>query len=185
MSSERGSLHGRVGARDGRHRRRGRSFGPLTGTSPFRPDWHSGAPSARNESGTRPWRVQGRGSETRSGRAGTRSDPAPRTGNRAAASSRSGGGDTVRLGALGALDDLEVDPLALFEALVPVHLDGRVVDEDVLAAVDGDEAEALLGVEPLHGALCHVCSHVRACGRPLWIRGTGPRSSARLSRTWN
>jgi hypothetical protein len=40
------------------------------------------------------------------------------------------------------------------------------VDEDVLTAVDGDEAEALLGVEPLHGALCHVCSCVRACGRP-------------------
>src|SRR3954466_14088926 len=74
----------------------------------------------------------------------------------------SGGGDGVRLGTLGPLDDLEVDPLALFEALVPVHLDGRVVDEDVLTAVDGDEAEALLGVEPLHGALCHVCSHVRA-----------------------
>src|SRR6476660_7515512 len=82
-------------------------------------------------------------------------------------------GDCVRLGALGALDDLEVDPLALFEALVPVHLDGRVVDEDVLAAVDGDEAEALLGVEPLHGALCHWCSHVRACGRPRPGGGTG------------
>src|SRR4051812_39181946 len=78
----------------------------------------------------------------------------------------SAGGDLVGLGALGALDDLEVDPLALFEALVPVHLDGRVVDEDVLTAVDGDEAEALLGVEPLHGALCHVCSHVRATDDP-------------------
>src|SRR3954452_17202416 len=85
----------------------------------------------------------------------------------------SAGGDLVGLGALGALDDLEVDPLALFEALVPVHLDGRVVDEDVLTAVDGDEAEALLGVEPLHGALCHVCSHVRATDDASWSRSRG------------
>src|SRR4051812_32959244 len=85
----------------------------------------------------------------------------------------SAGGDLVGLGALGALDDLEVDPLALFQALVPVHLDGRVVDEDVLTAVDGDEAEALLGVEPLHGALCHVCSHVSCVRTAPPDRGTG------------
>src|SRR4051812_49967615 len=95
----------------------------------------------------------------------------------------SAGGDLVGLGALGALDDLEVDPLALFEALVPVHLDGRVVDEDVLTAVDGDEAETLLGVEPLHGALCHVRSHVSCDGRPSSIGGPGFCSSARRTRT--
>src|SRR5690349_9694333 len=72
----------------------------------------------------------------------------------------SGDADGVGLRTLLALDDLEGHPLPLVEALVPVHLDGRVVDEDVLAAVDGDEAEALLGVEPLHGALCHARSHV-------------------------
>src|SRR3712207_2848347 len=71
------------------------------------------------------------------------------------ASAGSGGAHGVGLRTLLALDDLEGDPLALVETLVPVGLDGRVVHEDVLAAVDGDEAEALLGVEPLHGALDH------------------------------
>src|SRR5687767_11798810 len=97
----------------------------------------------------------------------------------------SGRGDAVRLGALGALDDLELDPLALFEALVPVHLDGRVVDEDVLAPVDGDEAETLFGVEPLHGALCHVCSCVSCVRTAPPDRRTGSSSSARRTRTWN
>src|SRR4051794_27731194 len=84
----------------------------------------------------------------------------------AAGGGGSDGADAVGLRALLALDDLEAHPLPLVEALVPVHLDGRVVDEDVLAAVDGDEAEALLGVEPLHGALCHVCSHVSCVRSP-------------------
>ena len=40
-----------------------------------------------------------------------------------------------------------------------VRLNGRVVDEDVRAVVvSRDEAEALLGVEPLDGALRHTCS---------------------------
>src|SRR4051812_17762121 len=92
--------------------------------------------------------------------------PAPRREPGLHACRCSGGPDGVGLRTLLALDDLEGDPLALVEALVAVHLDGRVVDEDVLAAVDGDEAEALLGVEPLHGALCHVCSHV-SCVRTI------------------
>src|SRR3712207_6554958 len=102
------------------------------------------------------------------------------------ASAGSGGAHGVGLRTLLALDDLEGDPLALVETLVPVHLDRRVVDEDVLAAVDGDEAEALLGVEPLHGALCHVCSHVscvRTASPPTGEAGSS--SSARRTRTWN
>src|SRR5262245_44909409 len=63
--------------------------------------------------------------------------------------------DVFRLRALRALSDLEVDPLAVFESLVPVHHDRRVMDEDISAAVDGDEAIALLGVEPLDSALRH------------------------------
>src|SRR4051794_37509042 len=92
--------------------------------------------------------------------------PGPPKGTGPRRAENSGAADCVGLRTLLALDDLEGHPLALVEALVPVHLDGRVVDEDVLAAVDGDEAEALLGVEPLHGALCHVCSHVSCVRSP-------------------
>src|SRR5436309_1291882 len=38
----------------------------------------------------------------------------------------------------------------------PFLLDGAVVDEDVLTAIHGDEAVALLRVEPLHRA-CNHC----------------------------
>src|SRR3954452_16008687 len=86
----------------------------------------------------------------------------------------------VGLWAFLALGDLELDSLALFEALVAVGLDGAVVDEDVTAAIHGDEAVALLGVEPLDRALCH--NHPRlldpqpgpppGCAR-LYTRETG------------
>jgi hypothetical protein len=52
----------------------------------------------------------------------------------------------------------ELNPLTLVERTVAVRLDGRVVDEDVLAAVYGDEAVALFVVEPLDRALRHVHS---------------------------
>src|SRR6266516_4813139 len=68
----------------------------------------------------------------------------------------------VSLGTLGTLSDLELDALSLVQRAVAVRLDGRVVDEHVLAAVPGDEAVALLVVEPLLGALCHVHSLVGA-----------------------
>ena len=72
---------------------------------------------------------------------------------------RSEGADALGLGALGALADLELDALVLFQAAEAVALDLRVVHEDVsAAAVWGDEAEALLRVEPLDRALCHVLS---------------------------
>src|SRR4051812_218219 len=65
--------------------------------------------------------------------------------------------DVLRLRALLALRGVELDALVLVEALVAGSGDGGVVDEHVLAAVIGsDEAEALLAVEPLHSALCHV-----------------------------
>src|SRR6187401_256404 len=70
---------------------------------------------------------------------------------------KSDSANVLRLRALGTLRDVELDLLVLVEGLVALRLDGRVVNEDVIAAVLlGDEAEALLGVEPLHGALCHV-----------------------------
>src|SRR3954449_1301031 len=54
---------------------------------------------------------------------------------------------------LGVVGDLR----ALGERLEAVRVDPRVVDEEVLAAlVRGDEAEALVVVEPLDGSGCHV-----------------------------
>src|SRR4051812_18301171 len=73
---------------------------------------------------------------------------------------RSDRADVLRLGALLALRDVELDLLPLVEGLVAVGDDGGVVAEDVgAAAVLGDEPEALLRVEPLHSALSHAVSH--------------------------
>src|SRR5688500_17601774 len=68
---------------------------------------------------------------------------------------RSDGAHVLGLGTLGALGDLELDALVLLEGLVALHLDRGEVHEDVVAAaLLRNEAEALLGVEPLDGALC-------------------------------
>src|SRR5207342_2876531 len=65
--------------------------------------------------------------------------------------------DVLRLWALLALGHGELDPLVIFEAAEPGRADRRVVDEDVgTPVVWGDEAEPLLGVEPLHSALNHL-----------------------------
>lgn len=57
------------------------------------------------------------------------------------------------LGAFLLEGDVELDELADAEGAEAVGLDGGVVDEEVLAAVVwGDEAVALVVVEPLHGA---------------------------------
>src|SRR5947207_15471029 len=73
---------------------------------------------------------------------------------------QSGSGDLGHVlggGALLALDHLELDPVTLVQALVARALNGRVVNEAVLASVlRRDEAEALLVVEPLHSSGCHV-----------------------------
>src|SRR3954471_19046601 len=69
----------------------------------------------------------------------------------------SDGANLLGLRALLALRDLELDALVLVEAAESAGGDRRVVDENVrAAAVLGDETEALLGVEPLHGALSHL-----------------------------
>src|SRR5690606_29774401 len=64
------------------------------------------------------------------------------------------GDDLVSLRTPVTLRHLELDALVLVQRAVPAGPDGRVVHEAVRpAAVDSDESEALLGVEPLHGAL--------------------------------
>src|SRR2546423_5490938 len=63
-----------------------------------------------------------------------------------------------RLGlrALGPLDDVELDPLVLPQFAEAARVDGRVMHEDVRAAsVLGNEAESLVGVEPLDGTGGH------------------------------
>jgi hypothetical protein len=64
-----------------------------------------------------------------------------------------------RLGlrALGSGTEFEDDVLSLFENLVAVHINGGVVDEDVLpTSIDSDEAETLFSVEPFDGSVRHV-----------------------------
>ena len=61
-----------------------------------------------------------------------------------------------RLLPLRPLGDFKLDVLSFVEGLIPVRLDGAVVDEHILAAaVRSDEAEALGGVEKLYGAGSH------------------------------
>ena len=59
--------------------------------------------------------------------------------------------DVLRLLALRTRRHLELDSLALFEGAIAGRLDRAVVHEDVGAALTGDEAVALLGVEPFDG----------------------------------
>src|SRR3712207_9060542 len=70
---------------------------------------------------------------------------------------------------------------ALLEGAVAVGLDRAVVDEQVLArVVRGDEAEALVVVEPLDGSSGHV--EIPPVGDGAARRGgTGDRKSTRLN----
>src|ERR671922_568440 len=63
--------------------------------------------------------------------------------------------DVLGLRALLSLDDVELHRLPLFEVAVPLPGDAGVVNEHVGTVGLGDEAEPLLGAEPLHGACCH------------------------------
>src|SRR5687768_12684752 len=66
------------------------------------------------------------------------------------------GTNVRRLQALLALLDVELDLLVLVQGLVAGRLNRAEVREHVLAAVvGGDEAKALVGVEPLDGSCCH------------------------------
>src|SRR6266545_3238534 len=88
---------------------------------------------------------------------------------------------TAGLLALGALGDVELDPLVLVQATEAVGLDLGEVDEDFLvAAVYGDEAEALVGVEPLHCSLCHVFLLLGVRSRTVRLRW--PSSAGGLHR---
>src|SRR3954452_2183016 len=64
--------------------------------------------------------------------------------------------DVGRLQALGPLAHVELDPLVLLEAPEPRLLNGTEVNEHIRAVLLGDEAVALLRVEPLHNTSCHL-----------------------------
>src|SRR4029453_5237782 len=83
--------------------------------------------------------------------------------------------DVGRLLALRAVDDVELDRLALREGLVPLALDRGEVDEHVVLPLARDEPEALLVAEPLHGALL--------CQRALLCLERAERSTARARRS--
>src|SRR6478736_2673295 len=69
--------------------------------------------------------------------------------------------------------DVELDALTLFQGAVARALDGREVDENVGAVLTGDEAVALLRVEPFHTACRQrlAPSILRSCD--LAVRATG------------
>jgi len=61
--------------------------------------------------------------------------------------------DLVGLRSFSPLDDVKLNLIALFEALVTLALDGAVVNEDVCPAIAAEEAVALSVVKPFYGAL--------------------------------
>jgi len=62
-------------------------------------------------------------------------------------------GDVRCLQALGAGGNFEFNRLAFVQRFVPFRLNRGKVDEDVLAGLALDEAEALAGIEPLYCSL--------------------------------
>ena len=61
---------------------------------------------------------------------------------------------------LGALLDAEFNPVTLAQAAEARGDDGRLVDENVLAArFGGNEAKTFLVIEPLDGAACLFVTH--------------------------
>src|SRR5215831_21377860 len=85
--------------------------------------------------------------------------------------------DVGALRALLALRHLVLDLLVLLETLVAITGDAAEMHEDVGATVVlGDESEALLGVEPLHGSCAHERSLLPCPGTSLTAarRAIGP-----------
>src|SRR2546430_15445492 len=98
---------------------------------------------------------------------------------RASPAGGSGGADAGCLRALRALGYLELHVLVLLQAAEAVSVNLGVVHEDVRSVGAGDEAVALLRVEPLDGSLCHVAPN-RGWIRIRAVRYPG-RFSTRLS----
>src|SRR6476620_5208546 len=96
----------------------------------------------------------------------------------------SDGADVLRLFTLATGGNVELDALTLFQRTVSVALNRGEVNEDVVAALTRDEAETLVGVEPLDGAGCHDVLLVSVAVYPCrsWRGGwRGTRGTTRKS----
>ena len=72
--------------------------------------------------------------------------------------------DVRRLLALRSLHDLEADLLTFLERFETVHLDGREVRKQILAAFIGrDESEAFRVIEPFDRTSCHANFPCNSC----------------------
>ena len=58
--------------------------------------------------------------------------------------------NSVRLRTFLPLDDVEFHVIALFQSLVTIQLDCRVVNENIWPVITSDESVALGVIEPLH-----------------------------------
>src|SRR6266511_3823014 len=68
-----------------------------------------------------------------------------------------GGGELTHglgLRALGARDDLKLDPVAFVQGAIPTAFNRRVVDEGIRTSVLGNKPIAPCCVKPLHSPLC-------------------------------
>src|SRR5689334_16879261 len=92
--------------------------------------------------------------------------------------------DVGGLAPLVAFDHIELDAIAVCQAAVTLRLDGREMDEEILALLGLDEPEPFAGVEPLHRALSPAFTAAAATAAAVhrW-RGHrhAPRRSARAS----
>jgi hypothetical protein len=75
--------------------------------------------------------------------------------------------DLIGLRTLRPLNNVELNLIALFEALVALALDGAVVNEDVGPTIPAEESVALCVVEPLYRALI-LCQWNRSLVLRVW-----------------
>ena len=82
--------------------------------------------------------------------------------------------DVIRLHALRTSNDVELNTLVFVQCPEARDVDGLVMDEDVLviAVVNSDETETLVGVEPFDGPQSHVVLLRKLTHRTLrWTPG--------------
>src|SRR5689334_157606 len=91
--------------------------------------------------------------------------------------------DVGGLAPLVAFDHIELDAIAVCQAAVTLRLDGREMDEEILALLGLDEPEPFGGVEPLHRALPPAFAAATAAAAVHRSRGHrhAPRRSTRAS----